>query len=191
MTADLCQHRWRPGLHFVLHLKRRLVNAPGVITRTGRVACVPISSTRWRPSSYTNTTRPDIDFAVGLLGRFMANPTEEHWKTAKHRLRYLKGAKKTGIVYSRAVQFFMLKATPMLISLVIVPHGSLQVELRSRQQGEQSARETRSKASPPSLRLRPNLWRCRMQFEKFFDCAEWNRRQGRMAISELQYNALL
>jgi hypothetical protein len=36
-------------------------------------------------------TRPDIAYAVGVLCRFMANPGPEHWKAAKHLLRYIAG----------------------------------------------------------------------------------------------------
>jgi hypothetical protein len=36
-------------------------------------------------------TRPDIAYVVGVLCRFMANPGPEHWKAAKHLLRYVAG----------------------------------------------------------------------------------------------------
>jgi hypothetical protein len=36
-------------------------------------------------------THPDIAYAVGVLCRFMANPGPEHWKAAKHLLRYVAG----------------------------------------------------------------------------------------------------
>jgi len=34
-------------------------------------------------------TRPDISFAVGMLGRYQSNPGLDHWKAAKKVLRYL------------------------------------------------------------------------------------------------------
>ena len=34
-------------------------------------------------------TRPDIAYAVGVLGRFSANPKRQHWTAAKRVLRYL------------------------------------------------------------------------------------------------------
>ncbi|WVZ23370.1 hypothetical protein V8G54_001914 [Vigna mungo] len=37
-------------------------------------------------------TRPDISFAVGMLGRYQSNPGMDHWKAAKKVLRYLQGA---------------------------------------------------------------------------------------------------
>lgn len=47
-----------------------------------------------------NTVRPDIAFAVGYLSRFMHRPTTQLWKAGKHVLRYLKGTKKLGLVFS-------------------------------------------------------------------------------------------
>ena len=38
-------------------------------------------------------TRPDIAFAVGVLGRFTANPNMHHFKMAQRAVAYLKGTK--------------------------------------------------------------------------------------------------
>ena len=38
-------------------------------------------------------TRPDISFAVGMLGRYQNNPGMDHWKAAKKVMRYLQGTK--------------------------------------------------------------------------------------------------
>ena len=38
-------------------------------------------------------TRPDISFAVGMLGRHQSNPGMDYWKAAKKILRYLQGTK--------------------------------------------------------------------------------------------------
>lgn len=46
-------------------------------------------------------TRPDIAQAVGVLSRFMAHPTEQHWSTAKGVVRYLLGSQYLGIVFKR------------------------------------------------------------------------------------------
>ena len=37
------------------------------------------------------STRPDISHAVGVVSRFMENPREEHWRTVKWVLWYLRG----------------------------------------------------------------------------------------------------
>ncbi|GAQ93355.1 hypothetical protein KFL_014650010, partial [Klebsormidium nitens] len=42
-------------------------------------------------------TRPDIAQAVGALARFMAGPTEEHWRAALGVVRYLAGTAEDGV----------------------------------------------------------------------------------------------
>ena len=44
-------------------------------------------------------TRPDISQAVGVLSRYMATPSMEHWTAAKGVLRYIAGSLQTGIMY--------------------------------------------------------------------------------------------
>jgi len=47
-------------------------------------------------------TRPDISFAVGMLGRYQSNPKLDHWKSAKKILRYLQGTKDHMLTYKRS-----------------------------------------------------------------------------------------
>ncbi|XP_075088124.1 secreted RxLR effector protein 161-like [Nicotiana tabacum] len=44
-------------------------------------------------------TRPDIAFAVGMLGRYQSNPGLDHWKAGKKVLRYLQGTKDFKLTY--------------------------------------------------------------------------------------------
>ena len=44
-------------------------------------------------------TRPDISQAVGVLARYMAKPSTEHWTAAKGVLRYIAGTLKHGICF--------------------------------------------------------------------------------------------
>ena len=46
-------------------------------------------------------TRPDLAFAVSVLGRFQANPGEYHWTAAKKVVRYLQRTKSYMLVYGR------------------------------------------------------------------------------------------
>lgn len=48
----------------------------------------------------SNNTRPDICYAVGRLARFMAKPGVHHTKFAMGLLKYIKGTKTVGMVYS-------------------------------------------------------------------------------------------
>ena len=47
-------------------------------------------------------TRPDLAFAISMLGRFQANPGEKHWTTAKKVMRYLQRTKDYMLVYGKS-----------------------------------------------------------------------------------------
>ena len=46
-------------------------------------------------------TRPNIVFAIGMLGRYQSNPGFDHWKAAKKVIRYLQGTKDYKLMYRR------------------------------------------------------------------------------------------
>lgn len=46
------------------------------------------------------STRPDIAYAVGKLSRFTSNPSVHHWQGVNRVLKYLKGTKDFGLVYT-------------------------------------------------------------------------------------------
>ena len=48
------------------------------------------------------STRPDITFPVGVLGRYLSNPEYEHWKDAKKVLRYLQATKDFVLTYQQS-----------------------------------------------------------------------------------------
>lgn len=50
---------------------------------------------------YITTTRPDLQFTVSLLSRYMSRPTKLHLQAVKRVLRYLKGTMDYGIWYKR------------------------------------------------------------------------------------------
>ena len=100
-------------------LARELVGRYGL--HEGKTKSIPMStSTKLEPASEDNMldkesykyselvgsllylsvcTRPDISQAVGVLSRYMANPSTEHWIAAKGVLRYIAGTLQTGILY--------------------------------------------------------------------------------------------
>ena len=53
------------------------------------------------PYASQTCTRPDISFAVGMLGRYQSNPGLFHWRAAKKVLRYLQGTKDHMLTYRR------------------------------------------------------------------------------------------
>jgi len=46
--------------------------------------------------------RPDISFAVGMLGRYRSNLGLKHWKATKKVLRYLQGTKNHMLTYRKS-----------------------------------------------------------------------------------------
>ena len=44
-------------------------------------------------------TRPDIAFVVSVLGRYLSDPGQSHWKVTKKVLRYLQGTKDLMLTY--------------------------------------------------------------------------------------------
>ncbi|KAG6520983.1 hypothetical protein ZIOFF_018048 [Zingiber officinale] len=54
---------------------------------------------------YLTCTRPDILYAVGLVSRYMEDPTTTHLKIAKRILRYIKGTIDFGLFYSTSNHF--------------------------------------------------------------------------------------
>lgn len=55
------------------------------------------------------STRPDLAFGVGLVSRFMSNPSKEHWEAVKWILRYLVGTKDVGLVFKKNSGNFSVK----------------------------------------------------------------------------------
>ncbi|KAM2043175.1 hypothetical protein ACFXTI_036479 [Malus domestica] len=53
-------------------------------------------------------TRPDLGFAVSVLGRFQSNPGNTHWTAAKKVLRYLKKTRNLALVYRQVEQLEMV-----------------------------------------------------------------------------------
>lgn len=52
---------------------------------------------------YASTcTRLDINFDVGMLGRYQSNPRKDHWKGAKKFIPYLQGTKDFMLMYRRS-----------------------------------------------------------------------------------------
>ena len=46
-------------------------------------------------------TYPDIAFVVNMLGRYLSDPGQSHWKAVKKVLRYLQGTKDLMLTYQR------------------------------------------------------------------------------------------
>ena len=47
-------------------------------------------------------TRPDITFAISVLGRYLSKPGVGHWQAAKRVMRYLQGTKDYLLTFKRS-----------------------------------------------------------------------------------------
>ncbi|KAH7424153.1 hypothetical protein KP509_12G092900 [Ceratopteris richardii] len=56
---------------------------------------------------YLCNTRPDIQFVVSQVSRFMQNPTMLHWKVVKRIFRYLKGTSNYAMVFSKSTHLLL------------------------------------------------------------------------------------
>lgn len=54
-------------------------------------------------------TRPDLGWVVSKLSQYLAAPKQEHWVTAKHLLRYLKGTKDQELHYQKSEKSLQLE----------------------------------------------------------------------------------
>ena len=60
---------------------------------------IPYSSVVSSPMYAQVCTRPDIAFVVDVLGRYLSDLGQSHWKAAKKFLRYLQGTKDLMLTY--------------------------------------------------------------------------------------------
>ena len=58
-----------------------------------------------------NSTRPDIAFAVNLLARHSAQPTQRHWTGVKNIFRYLNSTKDLGLFFKKNLDSNMIGYT--------------------------------------------------------------------------------
>ena len=58
-----------------------------------------------------NSTRTDITFAVNLLARHSAQPTQRHWTGVKNIFRYLNGTKDLGLFFKKNLDPNMIRYT--------------------------------------------------------------------------------
>src|SRR5271170_1618835 len=60
---------------------------------------------------YVTASRPDVMHAVGLVGRFQANPRENHLQAVNRIFRYLKGTTELGLWYPRGQKLILTAYT--------------------------------------------------------------------------------
>jgi len=82
--------------------KFNLMQCPKNDVERNEMESIPYASVVGSLMYAQTCTRPDISFAVGMLGRYQSNPGREHWQAAKKVLRYLQGTKDYMLMYRRS-----------------------------------------------------------------------------------------
>jgi hypothetical protein len=77
--------------HSTIHFKLTKEMCPKTQEEVRYMSRVPYSSAAGNLMYAMVCTRPDIAHAVGVVSRYMNNPSKEHWEAVKSILRYLRG----------------------------------------------------------------------------------------------------
>ena len=73
------------------YLKLGKNNCPKSNLEKAKMEKVPYSSAIGSLMYAMVSTQPNFGYAVGVVSKYMANPSKRHWEAVKHILRYLKG----------------------------------------------------------------------------------------------------
>uniref|UniRef100_A0A8I7B3U5 Polyprotein n=1 Tax=Hordeum vulgare subsp. vulgare TaxID=112509 RepID=A0A8I7B3U5_HORVV len=73
--------------------------SPTTATDREKMSSVPYTSAVGSLMYAMLCTRPDINLAISLVGRYQSNPGAEHWTAVKNILKYLKRTKEMFLVY--------------------------------------------------------------------------------------------
>lgn len=91
---------YKPGIAPIVKCdKLSLSQCPNSDFEKAQMKDVPYASVLGSIMYAQVCTRPDIAFAIGLLGRYQSNLGHDHWVTAKKVLRYLKRTKDYMLMY--------------------------------------------------------------------------------------------
>ena len=75
-------------------------------------------------------TRLDIAFVVSVLGRFLSDPRQSHWKAVKKVLRYLQGTKDLMLTYRHTdLLKWLVLVIPIMLATWIVKSPLMVISL--------------------------------------------------------------
>src|SRR4051812_43864673 len=80
-------------------VKLSSAQCPTTVEDREKMSVVPYASAIGSIMYAMLCTRPDINLAVSLVGRYQSNPGMEHWTMVKNILKYLKRTKDMFLVY--------------------------------------------------------------------------------------------
>ncbi|KAL1536502.1 hypothetical protein AAHA92_29144 [Salvia divinorum] len=88
------------GTPMALHFRLSKQQAPESEEEKEEMQLIPYANIVGSIMYVMISTRPDVAQAISVTSRFMADHGKQHWQALKWTLRYLKGAKSFGILYS-------------------------------------------------------------------------------------------
>ena len=75
-------------------------------------------------------TRLDIAFVVSVLGRFLSDPSQSHWKAVKKVLRYIQGTKDLMLTYRHTdLLRWLVLVIPIMLAVWIVKSPLMVISL--------------------------------------------------------------
>ena len=107
------------GGHFKLSKK----SCPSSNKEKENMASIPYSSAVGSLMYVMVCTRPDIAYAVGVVSRFMVNPSKEHWEAVKWIFKYLRGSSNSCLSFGSSKP--VLEEGSYLLLQGELYHGSL------------------------------------------------------------------
>ena len=85
--------------------KLRAVTKPEEAEQMRKMEGVPYASTVGSLMYAMVGSRPDLAYGLGLVSRYMGKPGTDHWAAVKWIMRYLKGAAKLSLMFSKGSDF--------------------------------------------------------------------------------------
>ena len=82
-----------------IHLMLRSKQSPSRDKEKEEMRKVPYTSAVGSLMYAMVCTRPDIAHVVGVVSKFLSNPSKEHWAIVKWILRYMRGTSKTCLCF--------------------------------------------------------------------------------------------
>ena len=76
------------------HFKLRKRLCPSTKNKKGKMSVIPYSLAVGSLMYAMVCTRLDISHVVGVVSRFLANPSKAHWEAVKWIFRYLRGTQR-------------------------------------------------------------------------------------------------
>ena len=85
--------------------KLKAISKPEEAEQMRKMEGVPYASAVWSLMYAMVGSRPDLAYGLGLVSRYMGKPGTEHWAAVKWIMRYLKGAARLSLLFSKGSDF--------------------------------------------------------------------------------------